>query len=54
MNKHCGSGHLPQPQNALNLNTTRFFLQSARFMDAYHKGLNGTQAAWSIKKYRGH
>jgi len=25
-----------------------------RFIDAYQKGLNGTQAAWAIKKYRGH
>ena len=23
-------------------------------MDAYHKGLNGVQAAWANKKYRGH
>jgi hypothetical protein len=23
-------------------------------MDAYHKGLNGKQAAWAAKKYRGH
>lgn len=23
-------------------------------MDAYHKGLNGAQAAWAAKKYRGH
>ena len=23
-------------------------------MDAYHKGLNGEQAAWAAKKYRGH
>jgi len=23
-------------------------------MDAYHKGLNGRQAAWANKKYRGH
>ncbi|KIK93973.1 hypothetical protein PAXRUDRAFT_828447 [Paxillus rubicundulus Ve08.2h10] len=36
------------------LSMQRFFLRSARFMDAYHKGLNGTQAAWAIKKYRGH
>ncbi|KAG1728571.1 hypothetical protein EDB19DRAFT_1642417, partial [Suillus lakei] len=25
-----------------------------RFIDAYAKGLNGTQAAWAIKKYHGH
>ena len=24
------------------------------FMDAYRKGLNGNQAAWVNKKYRGH
>jgi len=23
-------------------------------MDAYHKGLDGEQAAWAAKKYRGH
>lgn len=23
-------------------------------MDAYHKGLDGQQAAWANKKYRGH
>lgn len=23
-------------------------------MDAYRKGLNGVQAAWANKKYRGH
>ena len=23
-------------------------------MDAYEKGLNGKQAAWASKKYRGH
>jgi hypothetical protein len=23
-------------------------------MDAYRKGLNGKQAAWAAKKYRGH
>ncbi|KAG2153113.1 uncharacterized protein EDB93DRAFT_1249026 [Suillus bovinus] len=31
-----------------------FAMRSARFIDAYQKGLNGTQAAWAIKKYRGH
>ncbi|KAF7333551.1 hypothetical protein MSAN_02420000 [Mycena sanguinolenta] len=25
-----------------------------KFMDAYRKGLNGTQAAWAGKRYRGH
>ncbi|KIJ45538.1 hypothetical protein M422DRAFT_166220, partial [Sphaerobolus stellatus SS14] len=28
--------------------------RSARFMDAYVKGLNGAQAAWAARKYRGH
>ena len=23
-------------------------------MDAYHKGLSASQAAWAAKKYRGH
>ena len=29
-------------------------MQSLQFMDAYWKGLNGHQAAWATKKYRGH
>ncbi|KAG2359400.1 hypothetical protein BDR07DRAFT_1361240 [Suillus spraguei] len=32
----------------------RFSIRSARFVDDYQKGLNGTQAAWAVKKYRGH
>ncbi|KAG2078385.1 hypothetical protein BDR04DRAFT_1124254 [Suillus decipiens] len=32
----------------------RFSTQSLRFMDAYCKGLNGKQAAWASKRYRGH
>ncbi|KAH7908268.1 hypothetical protein BJ138DRAFT_1013140 [Hygrophoropsis aurantiaca] len=32
----------------------REFPRSARFIDAYRKGLDGKQAAWSVKKYRGH
>ncbi|KAG2141966.1 hypothetical protein DEU56DRAFT_870755 [Suillus clintonianus] len=32
----------------------RFANRSLRFIDAYQKGLNGVQAAWAIKKYRGH
>ncbi|KAF9506285.1 hypothetical protein BS47DRAFT_1374149 [Hydnum rufescens UP504] len=31
-----------------------FFTHSLQFMDAYHKGLNGAQAAWANKKYCGH
>ncbi|KAF8231706.1 hypothetical protein L208DRAFT_1275389, partial [Tricholoma matsutake] len=27
---------------------------SSCFMDAYEKGLNGRQAAWAARKYRGH
>ncbi|KAG2056618.1 hypothetical protein BDR06DRAFT_850242, partial [Suillus hirtellus] len=32
----------------------RFAIRSWHFMDAYHKGLNGSQAAWAAKKYCGH
>ncbi|KAJ8595263.1 hypothetical protein M405DRAFT_728397, partial [Rhizopogon salebrosus TDB-379] len=32
----------------------RFAIRSTKFMDAYQRGLNGVQAAWAIKKYRGH
>ncbi|KAK0197846.1 hypothetical protein F5146DRAFT_919556, partial [Armillaria mellea] len=32
----------------------RFATHSLRFMDAYHKKLNGRQAAWAAKQYRGH
>ncbi|KIJ34017.1 hypothetical protein M422DRAFT_182668, partial [Sphaerobolus stellatus SS14] len=28
--------------------------QSAKFMDAYSKGLNGLQAAWVARRYHGH
>ncbi|KAG1812338.1 hypothetical protein DFJ58DRAFT_673776, partial [Suillus subalutaceus] len=31
-----------------------FATRSARFIDAYQKGLNGVRAAWAIKRYRGH
>jgi hypothetical protein len=31
----------------------RFSVRCLRFMDAYRKGLNGAQAAWAGKKYRG-
>ncbi|KAK0470853.1 hypothetical protein IW261DRAFT_922655, partial [Armillaria novae-zelandiae] len=33
---------------------SRFATCSLRFMDAYQRGLNGAQAAWAAKKYRGH
>ena len=32
----------------------RYANRSLRFMDAYRKGLNGNQAAWASKKYKGH
>ncbi|KIJ26761.1 hypothetical protein M422DRAFT_191802 [Sphaerobolus stellatus SS14] len=32
----------------------RYANRSAKFMDAYMKGLNGTQAAWAAQKYHGH
>ncbi|KZV69533.1 hypothetical protein PENSPDRAFT_608568 [Peniophora sp. CONT] len=31
-----------------------FERRTARFMDAYRCGLNGSQSAWAAKKYRGH
>ncbi|KAJ4476525.1 hypothetical protein C8R41DRAFT_773631, partial [Lentinula lateritia] len=31
-----------------------FAHQSRRFMDAYHRGLSGKQAAWAGKMYHGH
>ncbi|KAG2357456.1 hypothetical protein BDR07DRAFT_1420313, partial [Suillus spraguei] len=34
--------------------THRFSIRACRFMDAYEKGLNGKQAAWASKRYRGH
>ncbi|OAX38434.1 hypothetical protein K503DRAFT_850003 [Rhizopogon vinicolor AM-OR11-026] len=36
------------------LNIDPFDTRSLRFMDAYHKGLNGKQAAWASKQYRDH
>lgn len=33
---------------------SRFATRADRFMDAYEKGLNGRQAAWAARKYRGH
>jgi hypothetical protein len=32
----------------------KFSICLQRFMDAYGKGLNGRQAAWAARKYRGH
>ena len=34
--------------------STRFANRSRRFMDAYARGLNGQQAAWAARKYKGH
>ncbi|EEB91975.1 hypothetical protein MPER_09582, partial [Moniliophthora perniciosa FA553] len=31
-----------------------FFNRAMKFMDAYSKGLNGRQAAWAARKYKGH
>ena len=40
---------------AIPLDTMRkFATRSCRFMDAYDQGLNGRQAAWATRKYRGH
>jgi hypothetical protein len=32
----------------------KFANRSRHFMDAYERGLNGQQAAWAARKYRGH
>ena len=32
----------------------RFSNRSQKFMDAYAQGLNGWQAAWATRKYKGH
>ncbi|KAJ7099116.1 hypothetical protein C8R44DRAFT_642479 [Mycena epipterygia] len=32
----------------------RFGNRSSKFVDAYAAGLNGRQAAWAARKYRGH
>ncbi|KAG1782106.1 hypothetical protein EV702DRAFT_961355 [Suillus placidus] len=37
-----------------NSHSYRFSNRSLRFLDAYRKGLNGKQAAWANRKYRGH
>jgi hypothetical protein len=36
------------------LNQNRYARRARRFMDAYHRGLTGKQAAWAGKKYHGH
>ncbi|KAJ7196394.1 hypothetical protein GGX14DRAFT_403342 [Mycena pura] len=46
---------LPDPTKLLAQCTGfKFSTRSERFMDAYRKGLDGCQAAWAGKKYRGH
>ncbi|KAG1835984.1 hypothetical protein DFJ58DRAFT_192264 [Suillus subalutaceus] len=40
--------------NSPDLDWLRFSTRSLRFMDAYRKGLDGKQAAWASKRYRGH
>jgi len=32
----------------------KYATRSRRFMDAYDRGLNGSQAAWAARKYRRH
>ncbi len=39
---------------SIPLPTMRKFANHSRFMDAYSQGLNGRQAAWAARKYRGH
>ncbi|KAG1789454.1 uncharacterized protein HD556DRAFT_1447068 [Suillus plorans] len=36
------------------LQIRRYANRSARFMDAYTKGLTGPQAVWATRKYHGH
>ncbi|KAF9441759.1 hypothetical protein P691DRAFT_779685 [Macrolepiota fuliginosa MF-IS2] len=36
------------------LTMRRFSTRACRFMDAYRRGLNGRQAAWVARKFRGH
>ncbi|KAJ7445346.1 hypothetical protein B0H11DRAFT_1746798 [Mycena galericulata] len=48
------AGELGSPCSIPKLNSARFANRSERFMDAYNIGLNGSQAAWAARKYRGH
>ncbi|KAG1848766.1 hypothetical protein DFJ58DRAFT_795999, partial [Suillus subalutaceus] len=34
--------------DAVSVDTMGFAMRSTRFIDAYHNGLNGTQAAWAF------
>ena len=49
---------LPRPgkenANVSLVHGNQFATRSHRFMDAYEQGLNGRQAAWAARKYRGH
>jgi len=45
------SAMTPSPFHAVSF---RFSMRSLRFMDAYQRGLTGSQAAWASRKYRGH
>ncbi|KAE9404273.1 hypothetical protein BT96DRAFT_813848 [Gymnopus androsaceus JB14] len=36
------------------LSIHHFFTHSMRFMDVYARGLNGHQAAWAARRYKGH
>ena len=48
------------PQNfslflmGISLTLYRYANRSTHFMDAYRKGLTGTQAIWANRKYYGH
>ena len=44
---------MQKKQQIHGLSQCRFATRSLRFMDAYRKGLDGRQAAWAAKKYRG-
>jgi hypothetical protein len=46
--RHSDDRRIPLPT------MRRFANRSHRFMDAYSHGLNGRQAVWATKKYRGH
>jgi hypothetical protein len=49
----CQSAHSP-----FLLTTSDFFCsyanRSARFIDSYHQGLSGSEAAWANRRYHGH
>lgn len=47
---------LPKAQSGLDSHSfcLRFARRSLRYMDGYRKGLNGSEAAWASRKYRGH